>query len=128
MHKSVSLDLQILPAEKSSIAALSSAALYGKGVFTSLAIYDSRPFLWAKHWRRLRENSAKLGIDLSSFDEETVETALLQLIAHNNFQTGRARLRFLTNLRAKSGTPARKTRQIFYLRPQLFRKRRMNLF
>lgn len=94
MHKSVSFDLQILPAEKTSIAALSSAALYGKGVFTSLAIYDSKPFLWEKHWRRLRENSAKLGIDVRGFNEETVKTALSQLITHNDFRTGRARLTF----------------------------------
>lgn len=94
MHKSVSFNQQILPVEKTSISAISSAALYGKGVFTSLAIYDSKPFLWEKHWRRLRENSAKLGIDLSGFNEETVKDALLQLILHNNFQTGRARLTF----------------------------------
>ncbi len=94
MHKSVSFNLQIQQAEKTSISALSSAALYGKGVFTSLAIYDSKPFLWEKHWRRLRENSVKLGIDLRDFDEETVKAALLQLILQNNLETGRARLTF----------------------------------
>ncbi len=94
MHKSVSFNLQIQQAEKTSISALSSAALYGKGVFTSLAIYDSKPFLWEKHWRRLRENSVKLGIDLRDFDEEKVKTALLQLVLHNNLETGRARLTF----------------------------------
>ena len=94
MHTSVLFNHQILPAEKTSISALSSAALYGRGVFTSLAIYNSKPFLWEKHWRRLRENSAKIGIDLRRFDEETVKTSLSRLILHNNLETGRARLTF----------------------------------
>jgi len=94
MHKSVSFNLQIQSADKPSISALSSAALYGKGIFTSLAIYDSNPFLWEKHWRRLQQNSAKLGIDLREFDEETVKLALSRLILRNNLETGRARLTF----------------------------------
>lgn len=94
MHKSVSFNLQILSAEKTYIPAISSAALYGRGVFTSLAISDSKPFLWEKHWRRLRENSAKLGIDLRNFDEEAVKNALFRLILHNNLEIGRARLTF----------------------------------
>lgn len=94
MHNSVLFNLQILSAENTSISATSSAALYGKGIFTSLAIYDSTPFLWEKHWRRLRENSAKLGIDLHNFDKETVRTALSQIILHNNLEKGRARLTF----------------------------------
>jgi len=94
MNSRVSFNLQILPAEKTFISAISSAALYGKGVFTTLAIYNGKPFLWEKHWRRLRENSAKLGIDLSDFGEEKVKTALSQIILQNDLETARARLTF----------------------------------
>jgi branched-subunit amino acid aminotransferase/4-amino-4-deoxychorismate lyase len=31
----------------------SNAFLYGKGVFTTVAIFGGKPFLWEKHWRRL---------------------------------------------------------------------------
>lgn len=94
MHKSVSFNLQIQPAENTFISAISSAALYGRGVFTSLAISDSKPFLWEKHWRRLRGNSGVLGIDLRAFDEDKVRNALSKLIVYNNLKTGRARLTF----------------------------------
>jgi branched-subunit amino acid aminotransferase/4-amino-4-deoxychorismate lyase len=94
MKARVSFNLRILPAEKTFISAISTAALYGKGVFTTIAIYNGKPFLWEKHWRRLRENAAKLAIDLSDFDEETVKQALLQIISQNNPETGRARLTF----------------------------------
>jgi branched-subunit amino acid aminotransferase/4-amino-4-deoxychorismate lyase len=94
MHKFVSFNLQILPAEKVFIRAISSAALYGKGIFTTLAIYNTKPFLWEKHWRRLQENSAKLNIDLTDFDEDIAKIALSQIILQNNLETGRARLTF----------------------------------
>jgi branched-subunit amino acid aminotransferase/4-amino-4-deoxychorismate lyase len=94
MHKFVSFNLQILPADQVSVSPISSAALYGKGVFTTIAIYNSKPFLWEKHWRRLRENSTKLNIDLTDFDEETVKSALTQIISQNNLETSRARLTF----------------------------------
>lgn len=94
MNNHVSLNLQILPVENAFIPALSSAALYGKGVFTTLAVYHAKPFLWEKHWRRIQENAARLGIDLNDFDEEKVKDALSQLISENNLQTARARLTF----------------------------------
>jgi branched-subunit amino acid aminotransferase/4-amino-4-deoxychorismate lyase len=94
MHKLVSFNLQILPADQVSVSPISSAALYGKGVFTTITIHNSKPFLWEKHWRRLQENSAKLNSNLTDFDEETVKSALTQIISQNNLETGRARLTF----------------------------------
>ncbi len=94
MHKFVSFNLQILPAEKSIISPISAANLYGKGVFTTIAIFNAKPFLWEKHWRRLQENSAKLNIDLVDFTESSVKDALSQVILQNNLESGRARLTF----------------------------------
>jgi branched-subunit amino acid aminotransferase/4-amino-4-deoxychorismate lyase len=94
MKGDVSFNLLILPAEKNFISAISSAAFYGKGVFTTLAIYNGKPFLWEKHWRRLRENSARIGLDLSGYGEKTVKHALSDLVLLNNLKTGRARVTF----------------------------------
>lgn len=101
MSNRVSFNLQILPAEDAFISAVSSAALYGKGAFTTLAVYHAKPFLWEKHWRRLQENSARLGIELNDFDEETVKDALSRLIIQNNLQTARARLTFFDESTSK---------------------------
>ena len=92
MHKFVSFNLEISSAAQVFVSPVSSAALYGRGVFTTIAIYNSKPFLWEKHWRRLQENSARLNIGLSDFDEEKVKTAFAQIILQNNLETGRARL------------------------------------
>ncbi|CAN5717045.1 branched chain amino acid--2-keto-4-methylthiobutyrate aminotransferase [soil metagenome] len=94
MHNFVGFNHQIIPAETAFLSAVSSAALYGRGIFTTVAIYNSKPFLWEKHFERLIENSQKIGIDLSEFLEETVENQLSEIIKKNNFTRGRARLTF----------------------------------
>ncbi len=79
---------------KTNLSAISSAALFGKGVFTTIAIDNSEPFLWPKHWRRLTENANRLGIDLSDFSSELVRLSLTDIIKKNSLRTGRARLTF----------------------------------
>jgi branched-subunit amino acid aminotransferase/4-amino-4-deoxychorismate lyase len=73
---------------------LSAASLYGKGVFTTIAIYRSTPFLWEKHWRRLSDNAERLGIDLQDLSEETVRRALTGAIEDRGIVDGRARMTF----------------------------------
>ncbi len=71
-----------------------NAELYGKGIFTTIAIYDGAPFLWDKHWRRLTDNAAKTRIDLSDHSEEKTREALDEIIKKNGVTDGRARLTF----------------------------------
>ena len=73
---------------------VSADRLYGKGIFTTLAIFDGNPFVWEKHWRRLTDNAAKLAIDISEYDEESVANALAEIISKNQVATGRARITF----------------------------------
>lgn len=92
MHAFASLNLKILSPGEAKLPAISSAAFYGKGVFTTLAIYDGKPFLWEKHWRRLNDNAAAIGIDLSAFAEEKVKSALAGIIEKNDIENARARV------------------------------------
>ena len=84
-----------LATEAPLISAVSAASLYGKGVFTTLAIRDGEPFLWAKHWKRITDNAAKLSIDISQHSEESVLTSISNLVSASGFDRGRARLTFL---------------------------------
>ena len=94
IHKKIFLNDQILSADKVFIPATSSAALYGKGIFTTLAIYDSKPFLWDKHWARLTENAEQLKIDLLAFSSESVSESVAKLIAASKITDARARITF----------------------------------
>lgn len=94
MHKYVHFDGQIVQASGAAIPAVTNAALYGKGVFTTLAIYDGQPFIWKKHWRRLCENGNKISIDLSAHSEENVRTRLGEILEKNKVANSRARITF----------------------------------
>ena len=95
MHPVISLNRTMVEATKARVAAVSSAALYGRGVFTTLAVYDSKPFLWSKHWQRLAAHAAKLDIDHAGCTEKSVGEAVARLIAVNQVKDGRARVTML---------------------------------
>jgi branched-subunit amino acid aminotransferase/4-amino-4-deoxychorismate lyase len=90
----VSFNGTIQKPEASVVPAASSASLYGKGIFTTLAVRDSKPFLWEKHWRRLETDARRVQLDLSEFPERAVRANLDKLISDNNVTEGRARITF----------------------------------
>ena len=106
MHPVIYLNRTMLAATKARVAPVSSAMLYGRGVFTTVAIYQGRPFLWPEHWRRLLEHAAHLNIDCSGCTETGVGDALRKLITVNNVTDGRARIILL----ARSGRDFWKTK------------------
>lgn len=66
--------------------------LYGKGNFTTIAVYGGQPFLWDKHWNRLISNSSMLDISLSKISERETHAALNGSIAKCRIANGRARI------------------------------------
>jgi branched-subunit amino acid aminotransferase/4-amino-4-deoxychorismate lyase len=96
----------MVEATKARVAPVSSAMLYGRGVFTTLAIYDTNPFLWSKHWQRLIAHADKLDIDHTGCTEKGIGEALKKLIAVNQVKDGRARVIML----ARSGRDIWKTK------------------
>ena len=96
----------MLEATKARVAPVSSAMLYGRGVFTTLAVYNSEPFLWSKHWQRLTADAEKLDIDLTGCTEKGVGEAMQKLVSVNQVKNGRVRVIFL----ARSGRGSWKTK------------------
>lgn len=106
MHPVIYLNKSMVEATKARVAPVSSAMLYGRGVFTTLAIYNSQPFLWSKHWQRLTAHAKKLDVDYTGCTEKNVGDALRKLIAVNQVKEGRARVIML----ARSGRDVWKTK------------------
>lgn len=92
MHGFASFNLELIDASVEALPLPSPAVLHGRGVFTTLAVYDSKPFLWEKHWARLTRDSQLVGIDMSSFPESDVASALDELVRRNDVSNGRARI------------------------------------
>src|SRR5688500_11337668 len=94
MHKFVFYNREILSNSEINLPAASSAALYGRGVFTTLAISRKKTFLWEKHARRLNENEKNKVTYQSNFSEKSVVENLSELIRKNEISNARARLTF----------------------------------
>jgi 4-amino-4-deoxychorismate lyase len=107
MHPVIYLNRVMLEATKARVAPVSSAMLYGRGVFTTVAIYHGKPFLWTRHWRRLADHAARLSVDCGSANEGNVGEALAKLVAVNQVRHGRARVILL----ARSGRDVWRTKK-----------------
>ena len=73
----------------------SNASLYGKGIFSTIAFSSGKAFLWEKHWRRLTDNAAKVGVDIAEHNEQSTRDALDDAITTSGVTDGRARVTFL---------------------------------
>jgi branched-subunit amino acid aminotransferase/4-amino-4-deoxychorismate lyase len=89
MHSRFIHNNDLLGVTKARVEAVS---LYGRGVFTTLAVHHHQPFLWPEHWARLTEHAARVGLDKVEFDEPSVRASLARLIEANKVKEGRARL------------------------------------
>lgn len=99
MHPVIYLNRVMLEATKARVAPVSSAMLYGRGVFTTVAIYERQPFLWPEHWQRLTDHAGRLNVDCTGANERNVGDAVRKLVAVNQVRNGRARVILL----ARSG-------------------------
>jgi branched-subunit amino acid aminotransferase/4-amino-4-deoxychorismate lyase len=92
MHDRVYFNGKFTSSAEPMIAALSAAALYGTGVFTTIAIYEGSPFLLEKHWRRLQKDGDKIGLDIDFISFVELESSLNELISANSVKNGRSRI------------------------------------
>ncbi|MDQ6652811.1 MAG: aminotransferase class IV [Acidobacteriota bacterium] len=99
MHPVIYLNKVMLEATKARVAPVSSAMLYGRGVFTTVAIHNGNPFLWPDHWKRLKDHAERLNVDCTGANERNVGEAVGKLVAVNQVRNGRARVILL----ARSG-------------------------
>jgi len=99
MHPVIYLNKTMVEASKARVAPVSSAMLYGRGVFTTVAIYDGKPFLWREHWKRLQDHAERLNVEGVGLTERGVGEALKKLVSVNRVREGRARVILL----ARSG-------------------------
>src|SRR4030095_9232102 len=107
MHPVIYLNKVMLEATKARVAPVSSAMLYGRGVFTTVAIYNGKPFMWPEHWRRLSSHAERLNVDSAGLNERNVGEALRKLVSVNQVKSGRARVILL----ARSGRDVWRTKK-----------------
>lgn len=81
-------------ASDARLPAVTAATLYGRGVFTTVAVHKGRAFLWDAHWSRLLAHAERAGVECDYGDNETA-LMLARLIEANEIAEGRARVALL---------------------------------
>lgn len=79
----------------SEIKYCSNAALYGTGVFTTIAIVHGEPVFWDKHVSRLTANADAIGLSMPSAD--SLWSGIRQKLTEASLSAGRARITLLDN-------------------------------
>lgn len=85
------LNGRLISSHDATIAATSVGALLGWGVFTTIGIWNARPFALDLHFARLRHDAARAQIEYS-IDEQTLKNALSEVIFANEIERGMARI------------------------------------
>lgn len=88
----VFLDGEFVGAGSAGTAAVSGAVLYGKGVFTTIALRGGEPFEWSRHVERLAKNSLALGLEIGTSVLDDLQEALADLAVRNGTGDGKARI------------------------------------
>jgi branched-chain amino acid aminotransferase len=84
-------DGTLCESEAATLPATAAGALLGWGCFSTLGVRGAKPLHLHLHMARLRDNAARLTIEITFTDEE-IQDALVEVIQRNSVQTGIARL------------------------------------
>ena len=87
---------RIIPLQEASLSPGQMGLLMGWGVFTTLRIYEGKPFAFDRHWARMSHDAERLGMKLNP-EQEAVRLAVIKLAEANHRPEGAARVSFVKN-------------------------------
>ena len=70
MTGTVNVNGRVVDAEHAAISVFDHGFLYGEGIYETLRTYGGRPFLFARHMRRLRASAGMLTLEVPLVDQE----------------------------------------------------------
>src|SRR5688500_5993121 len=94
MHHLINHNGKITSAHSTSISPNNAGLLHGHGVFTTLRIYNTRPFMFDEHWQRLEQHARIAGLS-EIWERTAMRAALDDLINANRVSEGKARITLL---------------------------------
>jgi branched-chain amino acid aminotransferase len=86
----------IIPLSKARLSPGQMGLLMGWGVFTTLRVYEGKPFAFDRHWARMSHDAERLGMSLGQ-EQEAVRQSVSKLAAANGRPEGMARVSFVKN-------------------------------
>ncbi len=96
LHKCIWHNDRIVPVGKARFSPGQAGLLNGWGLFTTLRIYDGKPFAFDRHWKRLAADAGRIKLPLE-YEAEATREHLARLIETNQVKQGCARIYFIYN-------------------------------
>ena len=96
LHKFVYHNDLLVPMDNVRLSPGQAGLLNGWGVFTTLRLYNGRPFAFNRHWHRLTTDASRLKIPFE-WPPETVLGHVDKLVEVNQVRNGCARIYFVYN-------------------------------
>lgn len=96
MHNYVLHNNELTPLAQARLSPGQSGLLSGWGLFTTMRIYEGRPFAFERHWERLRRDAERVQLPFP-FSSQAVRGSLDQVICANQVSSGIARVYFINN-------------------------------
>jgi branched-chain amino acid aminotransferase len=95
---------RLIPLQEANLSPGQMGLLMGWGVFTTLRIYEGKPFAFDRHWARMAHDAERLGMNLTH-EQEAVRRAVTRLAEANDRPEGMARVSFVKNHGGLWGDP-----------------------
>jgi branched-chain amino acid aminotransferase len=87
---------RIIPLSEARLSPGQMGLLMGWGVFTTLRVYEGKPFAFDRHWARMAHDADRLGMSLGH-EQEEVRQSVSKLAEANDRPEGMARVSFVKN-------------------------------
>jgi len=87
---------RIIPLPEARLSPGQMGLLMGWGVFTTLRVYEGKPFAFERHWARMSHDAQRLGMTLGR-EQREVRQAVSRLAEANHRPEGVARVSFVKN-------------------------------
>src|SRR5436305_13607004 len=97
MHAHIIYNHRLLKRDAACLPAVTAASLYGRGVFTTVAVHKGARFLWPYHWQRLVNHAERVCVDTNEIDEARELASLKKLIKAKGVTMARARISLRRN-------------------------------
>jgi branched-chain amino acid aminotransferase len=96
IHKMISHNGRLVTVNEARLSPGQEGLINGWGLFTTLRVFEGRPFAFERHWRRLSRDAERTRVPFS-FDPEKVLASVMQVIEGNQAREGAVRIYIIWN-------------------------------
>jgi branched-chain amino acid aminotransferase len=96
IHTLISHNGRLVPVDQARLSPGQEGLINGWGLFTTLRVFDGRPFAFERHWRRLSRDAERTRVPFS-LDPQKLRADVLDVIRGNQVREGAVRIYIIWN-------------------------------